>query len=140
MTTIVDANVLVAAGDPRDRDHDLASRWLGTTEDRLVIPQAVACEVDHLLLHRGLDHARHAFLRDVAAGRLETYCLDTAAWAVLATLADRYSDLAPGLSDLSVVVAADRHETTRVATFDDRHFRTLTSLDGTPFQLEPRDG
>lgn len=139
MTTIVDANVLVAAGDPGDRDHELASRWLAATEDRLVVPQAVTCEVDHLLLHRGLDHARHAFLRDVAAGRLETYCLDTAAWAVLAALADRYVDLAPGLSDLSVVLAADRHGTARVATFDDRHFRTMTGLDGRPFQLEPRD-
>jgi len=50
-----------------------------------------------------------------------------------------YSDLGPGLSDLSIVVLADRLETTRIATFDERPFRALRPLSGGSFTLLPLD-
>lgn len=139
MTTIVDANILVAVGDPDDARHEAATHWLETTHDRLVLPQAIVCEIDHLLLRSAPAPARSAFLGDMAAQRFTTFCLEPADWRLAVELADRYADLAPGLSDLSIVIAADRHDTTRVATFDQRHFRVMTSIGGRPFTLIPLD-
>jgi predicted nucleic acid-binding protein len=43
------------------------------------------------------------------------------------------------LADLSIVVLAHRFRTTRIATFDERHFRALRPLDGGSFTLLPAD-
>jgi predicted nucleic acid-binding protein len=42
-----------------------------------------------------------------------------------------------GLADASVVVLADSWSTRALATFDRRHFREVTALDGEPFELLP---
>jgi uncharacterized protein len=52
----------------------------------------------------------------------------------------RYRDLELGLADASMVVLAARWDTHALATFDERHFRTVTALDGEPFTLLPADG
>jgi uncharacterized protein len=36
-------------------------------------------------------------------------------------------------------VLADRHRTTRLVTFDERHFRAVTSLRGEAFTILPTD-
>lgn len=51
----------------------------------------------------------------------------------------RYRDLEIGLADASMVVLADELATHSVATFDQRHFRTVLALDGRPFTLVPVD-
>jgi predicted nucleic acid-binding protein len=58
---------------------------------------------------------------------------------VIADLERHYEDLDVGLADLSVVVAARRHGTRRVLTFDERHFRALRPLDDGHFTLLPTD-
>ena len=45
----------------------------------------------------------------------------------------RYANLAIGLADASIVVLAQRQGTRDVLTLDERHFRALRTLDGTPF-------
>jgi uncharacterized protein len=44
-----------------------------------------------------------------------------------------------GLTDASLVALAARLRTTRIATFDLRHFRALSTPDGEPFILLPAD-
>jgi hypothetical protein len=44
-----------------------------------------------------------------------------------------------GLTDASLVALAGRLNTTRIATLDHRHFRTLQTRDGQPFVLLPAD-
>ena len=44
-----------------------------------------------------------------------------------------------GLADASIVVLANRYDTDRVLTLDERHFRALRTLDGKPFTLLPAD-
>ncbi len=52
----------------------------------------------------------------------------------------RYRDLELGLADASIVVLAERWSTHTLATFDQRHFRAVTALDGRAFTLLPSDG
>lgn len=55
-------------------------------------------------------------------------------------LCARYGDLRLGLADAAIVVLAKRWSTRCVATFDQRHFRAVTPLQGGVFRLVPIDG
>jgi uncharacterized protein len=55
-------------------------------------------------------------------------------------ICERYRDLELGLADASMVVLAEQWSTYTLATFDQRHFRTVTALDGKAFTLLPADG
>jgi uncharacterized protein len=65
--------------------------------------------------------------------------LDPQGFKQVRELCGRYRDLDLGLADASIVVLADRWSTHAIATFDQRHFRTVTALDGKPFKLFPAD-
>ena len=80
-----------------------------------------------------------AFLADLAAARYGVACLEPNDYATVAALEEEYGDLEPGLADLSVVVIARRVATRRIATFDERDFRALRSLEGDAFTLLPKD-
>jgi hypothetical protein len=54
-------------------------------------------------------------------------------------LETRYADLRLGLADCSLVILADRYQTDRILSFDERHFRSVTSLAGAPFVVLPAD-
>jgi predicted nucleic acid-binding protein len=105
----------------------------------LVIPAPVTAEVDYLLGRRLGRVARLAFLDDLAAGRFTVACLEAGDHRVVADLERRYDDLDVGLADLSVVVIANRCSTTRLLTFDERHFRALRPLNGGHFTILPAD-
>jgi hypothetical protein len=45
-----------------------------------------------------------------------------------------------GLADASLVVLADQAGIHDLLTLDERHFRTVTSIDGAAFRLPPADG
>lgn len=59
--------------------------------------------------------------------------------AQVAEIAGHYADIALGLTDASLVALADRLETTRIASFDERHFRAVEPLSGGSFELLPAD-
>ena len=54
-------------------------------------------------------------------------------------LVRRHRDLEIGLADASVAVLAGRLGTTRVLTFDQRHFRALAPVQGGSFTILPAD-
>jgi predicted nucleic acid-binding protein len=103
----------------------------------LVIPAPATAEVDYLLGRRLGRPARLAFLEDLAASRFTVADLDTADFSLIADLERRYDDLDAGLADLSAVVVAERYQTRRLLTFDERHFRALRPLSGGHFELLP---
>jgi predicted nucleic acid-binding protein len=140
MTLILDAAPLVAAADTRDRMQTKVVELLESEPGPLVIPAPVSAEVDYLLATRLGEHARQAFLDDLAQGRFMVECLRQEEYPVVAQLERRYSELRAGLADLSVVVLAGRLDTRRIATFDERHFRVLRPLDGGSFKLLPGRG
>jgi uncharacterized protein len=59
----------------------------------------------------------------------------------VASLVQRYADLKLGLADAHTMVLAapERYGTTRVLTFDRRHFRAVKPLQGGVFTVLPAD-
>ena len=140
MTLLIDAAPLVALADANEPRRDAIIAVLREEPGSLVIPAPVTAEIDYLLGRR-FDHAaRRAFLADLAAGRFTVDCLEREDYATVADLDARYADLGLGLADCALVALARRHQTTRILTFDERHLRAVTPLDGGTFTLLPADG
>ena len=137
MTLILDTGPLVAVADRNDRLQSAVEGMLRAEPGDLVVPLTVAAEVDYLLGRRGGRAARLAFLEDIARGRFLLVGLSASEVSTIVELEQRYADLDPGLTDLSIVLIAARFGTVRIATFD-RHFRALRPLDGLgAFDLVP---
>ncbi len=66
-------------------------------------------------------------------------CLTRDEYETARELSDRYAGLNPGLADLSVVILARRFDTRRILSFDYRHFRAMTPLQGGEFRILPAD-
>lgn len=85
------------------------------------------------------DPARRAFLADLAAGRFAVAALEREGYERIVELEARYADLALGLADCALVVLAARYRTTRILSFDERHFRAVRPLHGEAFTMLPLD-
>lgn len=140
MTLVIDAAPLVAAADPNEPRRAAVLDALRAESGTLVIPAPVTAEIDYLLGRRFGRSARSAFLRDLAAGRFAVACLEREDYETIAELERQYADLELGLADCAVVVLAQRFETIRIVSFDERHFRTVTPLQGGGFEILPADG
>jgi predicted nucleic acid-binding protein len=139
VTLILDAAPLVASADAKEPKLDALLRIRDQEEGPLVLPVPVAAEVDYLLGVRFGEAARRAFLSDLAAQRYEVACLEPGDYRTVADLDARYADLGLGLADCSVVVLAERYGTRRLFSFDERHFRAVSPLQGGSFALLPAD-
>jgi predicted nucleic acid-binding protein len=139
VTLILDAAPLVASADAKEPKLDTLLRIRDQEEGPLVLPAPVAAEVDYLLGVRFGEAARRAFLSDLAAQRYEVACLEPGDYRAVADLDARYADLGLGLADCSVVVLAERYGTRRLLSFDARHFRAVSPLQGGSFVLLPAD-
>lgn len=139
MTVIVDAAPVVSLA---TLDHPVARRtaaFLKASREHLVIPAPVAAEIDQLQT-RMYPAANRPFLRDLAFGRYDVGCLEPGEYQTVVMLDEQYADLHVGLADLSIVVLAARFRTTRVLTFDQRHFRSMRPIQGGTFTLLAFDG
>lgn len=139
MTLVVDSAPLVAMADRRDPLGQTVAAVLRDEPGALVIPAPATAEVDYLLGRRLGRTARLAFLEDLAAGRFLVQGLDAEEYRTALGLERQYESLDAGLTDLAVVVLARRFRTTRILTFDHRHFRALKPLGGGHFTLLPAD-
>lgn len=139
MTLILDAAPLVALADAREPQLEALLKIREEEEGSLVLPAPVAAEVDYLLGVRFGEAARRAFLSDLAARRYDVACLEAGDYRTVAELDARYADLGLGLADCSILVLAERFGTWRLLSFDERHFRAVTPLQGGSFQLLPAD-
>ena len=135
----MDAGPLVALA---TLDHPLvpaALAFLNRSSETLILPAPVAAEVDYLLQARLGPRGNTEFLQDLAAGRFVVECLHAPEYSTVLALNDRYRAFSPGLCDLSIVVIAGRLGVSRILTFDVRHFRAMTPLQGGAFTLLPMD-
>ena len=139
MTLLLDAGPLVALADPAEPQRDAILDVLTTETGALVIPAPTTAEVDYLLARRFGPAARRAFLSDLATGPFSVESLERADYATIIDLDARYADLELGLADCALVTLAARHRTTRILSFDERHFRAVSPLDGTAFAILPAD-
>jgi uncharacterized protein len=130
--------VLYAATDSADPDHRPARSLLSRWDGELVVSAFTAVEADYLILSRlGVD-AQLRFLDDLVGAYLVD-SLDLAGLGTAREVCRRYRDLAVGLADASLVVLCRKWHTRSVATFDQRHFRALSPLQGGSFELLPAD-
>jgi predicted nucleic acid-binding protein len=139
MTLIVDAGPLYGHADASDPDHEMIAEVLDAERESLVVPAFAAAEADYMILDRlGVD-AELAFLTDLATGAFQVECLTTLELGRARDVAQRHRELRIGLADASVVVLAARFRTRRILTFDERHFRAMTPLQGRHFTILPAD-
>lgn len=139
MTLLVDAGVLYAQADAADPRHAAVRAVLEGERNALVTTELAVAEADYLILDRLGPDVELAFLEDLAAGTFVVECLDRGQLSMARDVVKRYRDLRIGLADASLVVAAERHRTRRIATFDERAFRAVAPLQGGVFTLLPSD-
>lgn len=139
MTLLIDAAPIVALADPDEPHRDSILATLRDEPGELVMPAPTTAEVDYLLGQRFGQAARRAFLRDLAHGRFNVACLEREDYDTIIDLDARYADLGLGLADCALVALAERYRTTRILSFDERHFRTVTPLGGGTFTIMPAD-
>ena len=137
---LVDAGPVVAMADRRDPRHSQARQAIREERGPLVMPAQITAEVDYLMGERLGARASQAFIDDLAATRFRVECLVPRDYENVAELSRRYADLDLGLADMSLIVLAERYDCTRIATFDERHFRAVRPLRGGVFTLLPMDG
>jgi len=135
---VVDASFLVTLFLERDERHEEAAAWYESElTSPLVTTPVVAAEMDHMLRRYGGRGAERIVIAQLATGALEVEWWDDAVrtcWKLVDTRPDI------GIADASLVALAAHRRTTRIATYDERHFRTLTPLTGEPaFTLLPAD-
>jgi uncharacterized protein len=139
VTLLIDAAPLVALADPNEPRREAILETLRDELGGLIIPAPTTAEVDYLLGARFGSDARRAFLRDLAAGRFAVGTLEREDHATVIELESRYQDLDLGLADCALVVLADRYQTNRILSFDERHFRAVAPLRGEAFAILPTD-
>jgi len=139
LTLLIDAAPLVAladAGEPRRAAVEVA---LSEEPGALVIPAPTTAEIDYMLGQRFGAPARRAFLADLAIGRFAVAALEREEYARIIDLEAQYADLGLGLADCALIMLAARYRTTRMLSFDERHFRAVRPLYGDAFTILPQD-
>ncbi len=134
---VLDTSVVLAFMNRGDRRHDEVAGWVDRVKDDLVTTPLAVAEMDYLAEHRGGPAAVQALRRDLRVG---VYSVEWGPKSMSEALevADRYADQRLGLTDSSLVALAASVGTVRVATLDERHFRTISPLGPEPaFQLLP---
>ena len=136
---VADTSFIYALLDANDSNHTTAAAWYADNFPALTTTPLIIAEVDHLAGARAGGAAQAAFRTDLASG-----AYDIAWWSEASTeivsIAEQYGDLGIGLADASLVALAGRTQTTDIATFDQRHFRTVRPIaGGDAFRLLPLD-
>lgn len=136
---IVDAGALYAQADADEPQHSIVAELLKSERDSIVTSQVAIAEADYLILRRlGVD-VELKFLDDLAAGTYVVDALTPPELSIARDIVARYRDLEIGLADASLVVLANRWQTTRIVTFDERAFRAVRPLQGGAFEVLPAD-
>ena len=138
---ICDTSGLVAAyaaTDPRQRQ---VTDLLGNDPGPLILSPFVLAELDYLMATRTGTRAELKVLSDVASGLYTLAEFDRFDVGQAATLVQQYQQLNIGIADASLVVLAAKYRTTRLLTFDEKHFRAIRPVHGAAaFTILPADG
>jgi predicted nucleic acid-binding protein len=139
MTLIADSGALYALYDADDQHHLRVLSVLETYRGPIVVPTAILAELDYLLREFLNIEAELDFLESLQNGAFLLEPFTTADLERCRELLAKYRDLDLGLADTAVVATAERLETDRILTVDERHFRAIVSKKGRPFSLYPAD-
>jgi hypothetical protein len=126
---VADTGPLLAAANVRDRAHGIAAELVARLGRRLVVPEPVIVEADHLLRARVGRRSAQLLLEALAAGEHEIGFATPALVRRAAELDRAYGDLDLGYCDGLVMAYAERHDAP-VLTFDFAHFRATAPARG----------
>lgn len=135
MTAIVDANILFAAADRRDRNHAVALRILSRDDLVVVIPALVVAEVTYLIGTRLGPEPEARFLAGLQPFDVQAPEPDD--WPRISELVRQYRDFPLGGTDASVIALAERMKAETIITLDHRHFGTVRPRHCERFTLLP---
>jgi predicted nucleic acid-binding protein len=139
MALIADSGAIYALYDADDRHHAAVAAAVEDDAGPVVIPVATLAEIDYLLReHLGVD-AELQFLDGILQGFYTLEPLVEADVRRCRELVEQYRDLDLGLTDASVVAAAERLGIHRILTLDERDFRAGRPRKGGAFTLLPAD-
>lgn len=126
--------------DESDNQHERVREWMESVRNELCTTPLVLAELDYLVTKQGGSDAARALRKDFQDGAYTVEWWQSALPETIAT-AQRYESIELGLTDASLVALAAHLETTRIATLDERHFRTVRPLTGNAagFTLLPAD-
>ncbi len=136
---VLDTSVALAYMDRADRHHEAVRDWIGTLREELATTPLILAELDHLTLRQGGSRAARALREDLDRG---AYTIEWWPGAIHDTvaIANDHESMNLGLADASLVALAAHLQTNDIATFDERHFRALKSLNSDrAFRLLPAD-
>jgi uncharacterized protein len=134
---VCDTGPLLAALDAADPDHERCARLLTDAVEDLIVPALVLAELDYWCSRRLGSDAWLIFLDDVLAGAYRVEPLMGADLVRCRELQGRYTDLALGVVDASVLALVERLAEPKVATLDQRHFRALRPTHVEALELLP---
>lgn len=135
---VVDTGVLLAYFAASDPDHQSVVDFLGSTRERLVTTPLVLAELDYFVLDRFGPRVEARVLKRVIGSNLETLPFGAHELNACMRILDRYQDLELGLTDASVIAAAEASGTRRIATLDIKDFGVVAPTSGGSFELLPR--
>ena len=114
-------------------------RAVSALDGPFLLSPFVLAELDYMLASRHGQAEQLALLAEVADGAYELAAFGRSDIEAAAVVMRQYEDLRVGLADASIVVLAERHASTDILSFDQRHFRAMRGPGGRPFRLLPDD-
>jgi uncharacterized protein len=123
---IGDTAPLVAYLNRSDRDHERCATLLDSRTDDLLISPYVATEACYLIGKYIGAKAEINLVEALATGDLNQIDVPVGDLIRMAELMREYMGFPLGVTDASVIAAAERPRATEVATLDQRHFRAIT--------------
>jgi predicted nucleic acid-binding protein len=136
---ICDTSGLLAAFVSNDMNHEAAAESLGRARPPRVVSPYVVAELDHMLRQRGGHSAGRAAIDRLTGGAYEIANINASELRQALGIDRRYADLGLGTADASLVVLAAKYDTRDLLTFDQRHFRKISPIQGGAFRLLPLD-
>lgn len=134
---IADTSGLLALFNRLEPAHHAVAQAVGGSVDPLVVSPYVIAELDYLVAPRlGVDSAL-AVLSELTSDAYLLAALDSRDVERCAAVVGKYRDQQIGVTDASIVVLAERHDTRSILTLDRRHFEVVRPLNGGRFRLIP---
>ena len=121
---IVDANVLVAAMNRRDRHHEQMTTLLDSRDDQFVVTPYIVAEVTYLVQKFAGPAAETQFMEAVRNDDFHQEELTSQDLARIVELMRQFEDFPLGAADASNVAVAERLKIREIATIDN-HFRAI---------------
>jgi len=137
MALVLDTGPLLAALDAADADHPRCAALLTDAAEDLVVPALVLAELDYWCARRLSADAWLILLEDVMSGTYRVESPTTIDLSRCRELQGRYRELSLGVVDASIIALAERLGEPKVATLDQRHFRTVRPAHVPAFELVP---